>query len=59
MSNNIEYKENKENKENNQNKENFNMKDAKNICHYSCSKLTITNLFLFVIILLLFGMLFR
>lgn len=47
------------NTENIENKENFNMSDAKNICHYSCSKLTITNLFLFVIILLLFGMLFR
>ena len=44
---------------NKENKENFNMVDAKNICHYSCSKLTVTNLFLFVIILLLFGMLFK
>jgi hypothetical protein len=40
-------------------KENFDMKDAKDICHYSCSKLNMTNLLLVVVIILLVSMLFK
>jgi hypothetical protein len=40
-----------------QNKEEFNMKPTRDICHYTCSKLTLMNIFIMIIILLLLFML--
>ena len=40
-------------------KENFKMTDVKDICHFSCSKLSLMNLLLIIIIIILFYMLLK
>jgi hypothetical protein len=35
------------------------MKNTKDICHYSCSKLKLTNILMFLIILILLYLVFR
>ena len=42
-----------------ENKENFDIKDTKDICHYSCSKLNLTNILLFIVIIILLSVLFK
>ncbi len=42
----------------NQNKEEFNMRPTRDICHYTCSKLTLMNILMFIIVLILLYMLF-
>jgi hypothetical protein len=41
------------------NKENFGLSDAKDICHYSCSKLSTTNLLIMLLILVMICVLFK
>jgi len=42
---------------NRENKENFSMEPMKDICHYSCSKMNKTNIFMIIIIIILLYML--
>ena len=39
-------------------KENKNMRPIRDMCHYSCSKLTLLNILVFIILLILLYMLF-
>lgn len=41
-----------------QNKEEFNMKPTRDVCHYTCSKLSLLNILMVIIVLLLLYMLF-
>lgn len=41
-----------------QNKEEFNMKPTRDVCHYTCSKLTLMNILMTIIILLLLYVVF-
>jgi hypothetical protein len=40
------------------NKEEFNMRPARDVCHYTCSKMTLMNILMSIIILILLYMLF-
>ena len=37
----------------NDNKENFSMRQTKDVCHYTCSRLNITNILMIIIIAIL------